>query len=76
MGVSENESNLSSGQRTENRLPGTGGLDTLAEELIWDKPLRSFFFVPLAQTLVVSWDLASIMLGLIHLSCFSFSLRG
>lgn len=43
MGVSENESNLSSGQRTENRLPGTGGLDTLAEELIWDKPLRSFF---------------------------------
>lgn len=42
MGVSENESNLSSGQGTENLLAGTGGLDTLAEELIWDQVFCSF----------------------------------
>lgn len=43
MGVSENESNLSSGQGTENPLAGTGGLDTLAEELIRDQIFCNFF---------------------------------
>lgn len=74
MVVFENQSNLSSGQGTENALAGSGGLHTLVEELIWDKLLHSFFFVFVAHALVVSWDLASIMLGLIHLYHASASL--
>lgn len=43
IGVPKNESNLFSGQGTENPLADTGSLDTLAQELIWDKLFSSFF---------------------------------
>lgn len=77
MGVPENESNLSSGQGTENPLVDTAALDTFVEEVIWVKLFGSFFCYFSCTGLSRSWDLASIMLGLMQLNpCFSFSLRG